>query len=517
MRQYEMKELVFQGEVLTKEWASVSLEAVFTNGETTVKAKGFYDGDGVYKVRFFPEKTGLWSWKVTGAVQAQGSEECVAEAAHGSVWDAHGIVRAREQHFAYSDGTLFRPFGTTIYALMHQEQERIEQSLESLASSPFNKVRFCVFPKHYNYNANEPQFYAFEKTEDRWDVTRPCIAFWRHFEERLTQLLKLGIQADIILFHPYDRWGFSKLSQEENLVYLDYALSRLSAFPNVWWSLANEYDLCAPAKSLEDFEQIEEFVAANDPYRHLLSNHNCFAPWDYSRENVTHVSIQTKELTRIPIWWEAYKKPVMIDECCYEGDIPEMWGCISAREMTARFWRTVVSGAYCTHGETFLDPEDVLWWAKGGVLKGESPRRIAFLKELVQELPGPIEPLILGMDQLRNIPEGREEEILKTVPEEVRHFTGSYLRMSYADRMLFSASEHGWSGHCKELAYLYYYDLRCCRRDTIELPRSHKYRIEIIDTWEMTRKVQAEGVNGRVEVRLPGREGMAVLASLFTE
>ena len=87
MRQYEMKELVFQGEVLTKEWASVSLEAVFTNGETTVKAKGFYDGDGVYKVRFFPEKTGLWSWKVTGAVQAQGSEECVAEAAHGSVWD----------------------------------------------------------------------------------------------------------------------------------------------------------------------------------------------------------------------------------------------------------------------------------------------------------------------------------------------------------------------------------------------------------------------------------------------
>lgn len=513
MRQYEMKELVFQGEVLTKGWASVSLEAVFTNGETTVKTKGFYDGDGVFKVRFFPEKTGVWNWKVTGAVWAEGSEECVADrASGGTASDSHGIVRAREQHFEYSDGAFFHPFGTTVYALMHQEKERIDQTLGSLAASPFNKVRFCVFPKHYNYNANEPQFYAFEKTGDQWDVTRPCIAFWKHFEGRLTQLMELGIQADIILFHPYDRWGFASLSQEENLVYLDYALRRLSAFPNVWWSLANEYDLCAPAKSAKDFEQIEEFVAANDPYRHLLSNHNCFAPWDYSRENVTHISIQTKELTRIPLWREDFKKPVMIDECSYEGDIPEMWGCISAREMTARFWRTVVSGGYCTHGETFLDPEDVLWWAKGGVLKGQSPKRIAFLKELLSELPGPIEPLILGLDKLRDAPEGGEEEALKAIPEEMRNFMRKYMRMGYADRMLFSAADHGWSGRCGELAYLYYYDLRCCRRDTIELPQTHTYRIELIDTWEMTRQVQARGVNGKVEVKLPGREGMAVLA-----
>lgn len=43
------------------------------------------------------------------------------------------------------------------------------------------------------------------------------------------------------------------------------------------------------------------------------------------------------------------------------------------------------------HGETYLHDHDVLWWAKGGILHGESPQRIAFLREIVEGLPGPIE------------------------------------------------------------------------------------------------------------------------------
>jgi hypothetical protein len=31
-----------------------------------------------------------------------------------------------------------------------------------------------------------------------------------------------------------------------------------------------------------------------------------------------------------------------------------------------------------------LHPYDIIWWAKGGVLKGESPARIAFLKDIIE-------------------------------------------------------------------------------------------------------------------------------------
>ena len=172
----------------------------------------------------------------------------------------------------------------------------------------------------------------------------------------------------------------------------------------VWWSLANEYDLCA-AKTLEDWYAIEAFVGENDPCGHMLSNHNCFRPWDWERPHTTHVSWQSKMLYRVAEMARRFGKPVLIDECRYEGNVPEMWGNISGREMTARFWRTVAQGGYCTHRETFLPgtpmgdratdtgEAEVVWWARGGKLNGESPARIAFLRGIVESLPGPLSPL----------------------------------------------------------------------------------------------------------------------------
>ncbi|MGN0746024.1 MAG: hypothetical protein ACI4ML_05055 [Aristaeellaceae bacterium] len=119
---------------------------------------------------------------------------------------------------------------------------------------------------------------------------------------------------------------------------------------------------------------------------------------------MTHASIQTKALTEIPRWLKEYGKPVMIDECAYEGNLMHDWGSISGREMTHRFWRVIASGGYCTHGETFLADDDVLWWARGGRLKGESPARIAFLRGIVEGLPGPLSPWPRGFSAMAMMP-----------------------------------------------------------------------------------------------------------------
>ena len=58
-----------------------------------------------------------------------------------------------------------------------------------------------------------------------------------------TVLMNLGIEADLIVMHPYDRWGFSMMKAEDDNRYWKYVLARFSAYRNVWWSLANEYDL----------------------------------------------------------------------------------------------------------------------------------------------------------------------------------------------------------------------------------------------------------------------------------
>ena len=500
MRQYSTFELVFPGEKLTAGQASEGITAEFVHGSSRTVVRGFCDGEGRYAVRFLPEEPGLYHWRITGDVQAEGQEECL------SADGGKGPVRAVGTHFEYADGSLFRPFGTTVYALVHQEDALVEETLASLQASPFNKVRMCVFPKHYDYNHNEPPFFPFERRADgSWDVQRPCVPFWRRFEAVLDRLDGMGIQADLILFHPYDRWGFASLTMAENLCYLDYLLRRLAARPNLWWSLANEYDLCMDRKSLADWEQIESYVAEHDPFHHLLSVHNCFAFWDYARPAVTHASIQTKAMAEIPRWLGTWGKPVVVDECCYEGDLPYAWGNISGQEMTRRFWRCVLGGGYCTHGETFLAADEVLWWAKGGRLKGESPARIAFLRGILAEIPGPLEPV-------PGFWEGLLEDNPPDAPAWTAPFTDSLRRMDPRERQAHLAADHAWAARCGDAAFLWYHDRQCCRTQRITLPENGTYRVELIDPWEMRRQTLLDRARGETVLTLPAREDMVVMA-----
>lgn len=78
----------------------------------------------------------------------------------------------------------------------------------------------------------------------------------------------------------------------------------------------------------------------------------------------------------------------------YEGNIKSRWGQLSAEELVFRFWNSTVAGTYAGHGETYKSDDQVLWWSKGGVLKGQSPARLAFLKQVLDDAPaGGIEPV----------------------------------------------------------------------------------------------------------------------------
>lgn len=519
MRQYEMFELKFDGPEPEGSRALVDCGAEFTLAGETKRVSGFYAGDGQYKVRFYPSGTGTCRWKAWGAISGEGEEPCepaecgeAADAAScGPDGNPHGIVCPAGRHFKFEDGTWYRPFGTTVYAMVHQEKALVDTTMETLRKSPFNKVRFCVFPKHYDFNHNDPEYYPFEKTEGKWDVHRPVAAYWEALEGRIRELDACGIQGDLILFHPYDRWGFSKFSKEDSLVYLDYLLRRLSAMPNLWWSLANEYDLM-PNYTWEDWADFARFVAAHDPYGHCLSNHNCMAYWDFNQKEITHCCIQDVNVNEVPELWEQYDKPVVFDECRYEGNIIHPWGNLSGKELSRRFWTAVCCGGYCTHGETFYSQDEVLWWAKGGVLKGESPARIAFLRGIVEELPGPLDFQgegigFLTATQLTDMKENG-------APEEIRNnfFAMAMLNLPKERIRPFVAKERTALGHCGQQAYLKFLERQCAALTELRLPEEGSYRVEVIDTWEMTRKVVMENVNGTIEVELPGKEDMAVLA-----
>ena len=160
------------------------------------------------------------------------------------------------------------------------------------------------------------------------------------------------------------------------------------------------------------------------------------------------------------------------------------WGQLSAEEMVHRFWQGAVAGVYVGHGETYLHPRDILWWSKGGVLHGQSPSRLAFLKQVLDD--GPAEGLNPA-DKLQD-----------------PHIAGK-------------PGEY----------YLIYFGHERPQQWTFQLPAARladdmKFRVNVLDTWNMTvtpiaepfvlRKVNAYAFRSVGDRRVPlsGRPYLAI-------
>ena len=275
---------------------------------------------------------------------------------------------------------------------------------------------------------------------------------------------ELGVQADLILFHPYDRWGFSDLGPAVDDRLVRYVVRRLAGYAHVWFSLANEHDLVF-TKSTADWDRIGELVAAEDPHGHLVSIHNFVQHFDHTRPWISHASVQGS-VEAIATGREQWGKPVVVDECGYEGDLEYGWGNLSGEELLHRFWEGAVRGGYVGHGETYWDAEDEIWWSKGGRLVGTSPARIGFLEEVVAASPtGVLEPLPSDFD----------------LP---------------------------WAGVQDE--YLVSYHGRGRPRERHVLLPPGQWRVDVLDTWECTvrpvaRRAQDVRVGAAARQALPGR------------
>ena len=500
VEQWGRFEITLTGTPTGNPFIDVDLRATFTNGEETVTVTGFYDGNDQYKVRFMPQTTGKWEYTTRSNMksldQQTGALECVS-----ATGTNRGMIGVRNTwDFAYANGTPYYPFGTTMYAFIHPNMEREEQTLKTLSESPFNKIRICVFPKIYNDFNDEPRYFPYQKIEEAvpdttannkvavWDFTRFDTDFFAHLERRIDDLDRLGIQCDLILFHPYDEghFGFDRMSRTSDLHYVRYVTARLSSFRNIWWSLANEWDFLKE-KNMDDWMAILETVAESDPYGHLLSNHNGKVYFDYHHPLITHCSIQNEsaceDFGRAGLIKDSYRKPVVFDELCYEGDYPNRWGNLSGEEMTHRFWQAAIVGTYATHGEVFDSDDKIAWTEKGAILRGTSAPRIGFLRSLIERT-----------GSLKIIDNWRYLNIAKSEKGQVVIYLG---KQTPKDWTFMVPTRMAWAD-------------------------GTKVKVEVLDTWNMTttevkdvfvteRKKYEINDSRMKKVKLPGKPYMALV------
>jgi hypothetical protein len=191
--------------------------------------------------------------------------------------------------------------------------------------------------------------------------------------------------------------------------------------------------------------------------------------YDHSKPWVTHQSIQRGDLEQTRVWRDQVRKPVVVDECGYEGNIWQGWGNLTAQEMVHRFWLGTVRGGYAGHGETYEHPEDILWWSKGGELHGESAPRLAFLRQILEDGPA------AGLDPV--------DGVVPMFP--------------------CAGQPHAY--------YLTYFGAHQPARMPIDIPDGEQYSAEVIDIWAMTMTPLEQPVVRGATVPLPGKPYQALI------
>ena len=471
--QWGITELVIDGPSHGNPFVDVELAARFTDDRGHgIAVGGFYDGAGVYRIRFSAPRAGTWTYVTTSNARSLDGLRGTFAAGPARAWQprpgrrgrplplrlpGRHAVRARRDHLLRLDASAAGPPGA-------HAGDAGRPPRSASCGCACSRSRTCSTPTSRTATRSP------RGADGDWDFTRFDPEFFRHLERRIDQLTGLGIETDLILFHPYDRWGFSEMPAAADDRYLRYLVRRLGAHRAVWWSLANEYDLMPwkigrglgarggrhprerprgpPDLDPQLLRPVSTTAGRGSPTA-ASSGPTCTARRRTPRNGAT-----------------AYGKPVVIDECGYEGDIDQGWGNLSGQELVRRCWEGAVRGGYVGHGETYLNEREELWWSKGGELAGDAPRRIGFLLEITDAAPGGVlEPLPGDWD--------------------VR-----------------------WGG--AEDYRIAYFGFGRPRFRDITTPPGTRWHVDVIDTWNMTVDRQAGTYEGCFRVGLPGREFMAV-------
>ena len=140
-------EVALGGARLANPFTDATLFATFThrNDPAPRTVRGFYDGADMWRVRFMPSLAGIWEYTTrsnVGALNGQnGTIFAVPPPSPSATEPSTAPVRVTgERTLGRADGEPFFSVGTTAYAWVHQDDELIAQTLDTLRTAPFNKV-----------------------------------------------------------------------------------------------------------------------------------------------------------------------------------------------------------------------------------------------------------------------------------------------------------------------------------------------------------------------------------------
>lgn len=337
-------------------------------GGIRLSVPGFYDGNGVWKIRFSPTVVGTWSMRTRSSVPAlNGHTETAIECQTNRHPAVHGGLRVdplHPYHFVYEDGTRYFLAGYEAdwlwgVEMADAERRQMHKLIDLIAARGFNHVLVNVYAhdtgwakgKSCAWDFGPPEMYAWEGTNEKPDHSRLNTKFFQLYDGMMNALRDKGIVAHIMIkvYNKQVNWPAAGSVDEER--YFKYVAARYQGYSNVVWDFSKE---CFNERDKTLQKRLIDLVRSHDAYRRLFTAHDNDI-YDWNPELNSNTDFRTDQ--QHTLWNEAAafdrslrKWPVINAETGgYErgvDDLPTYSQKIEWQEVLRRAYLTYMGGAY---------------------------------------------------------------------------------------------------------------------------------------------------------------------------
>ncbi len=441
-------------------YRDVEVTATFSGpGGKVIARPAFWDGDGVWRVRFAPTSPGAWHWSTAcsgpandGLSGRSGRLECVAGPTENPCY-RHGFLRVSDdrRHFVHADGTPFFWLGDTHWQM--PDTERIDA-----CNHPEHQGEACPHGGQFQHVAADRLAKGFNVYQTYPSATNPAwwTAPYTHINPaRFQQVFDFQVdhlaEQGFIIALGFGHFNNSTQIPVDDLCrWARYLVARYGAHPVVWITCQemNAPENGGKQNRIDVWRAVAEELSRVDGYGHPHSGHQWVLdvhtrplghePWHdwFALQGGHRNSGLTPQRRYADYYAFEPTKPVLETEAMYERI--DCGGVADADDVRRSAWKALLCG--CT-GYTYgaagvwalkWDRDDPRWtsynhpiegWFAGMALPGS--RQMSILKEFFLGLPW-MKLVPRFADPAWALLTDREESVLATVGRElfVAYFYG---------------------------------------------------------------------------------------------
>lgn len=350
MQQYAVRDFEFRSGASHDFPFDVDFSAVFhgPDGRELV-VPGFYDGDGIWKVRFSPTATGEWTFETRSTdadldairgdpIQCTPNEN---PAVHGGLL----VDRAHPHHFIWEDGTRYFLAGDECDWLFALELDLAERYLDGLAAHGFNHVLMQVYAHHADWGLGKPHcvsppsMYPWAGTNRRPDHSQLNPNFFRHLDRVIDNMHQRGIVSNLMVLVHNKHVQWPRFGSPEDDRYWRYLVARYQAYCNIVWNLSKEGWY---VKDPDYWDSRVDLIRRLDAYGRLITIHDVNLPKADFLADQQHSDFYNHIIAER----HSRRWPVVNVEFGYEPGPIDVYHSTHPEELRRRLWQIYMAGGY---------------------------------------------------------------------------------------------------------------------------------------------------------------------------